>query len=769
MAKGPQLGPADIPRPGVRTAPGARAIPAFVEDARGSALQGFSRDMGVVAGIGLELHEKRKRAEDDVFADTFHLEYGKRAAEIEAEALNSPEAGDPRFATILDERLAKTEAEVIDQLVKSGKFSPSPEGIERAGSVSRDVRISSARRATLTAHNQRVSLLLSSAEENVQEIARSAAGSGNLSGGLERANAVADSVSGFLAPDKAKAFRDGVRATTITMVVEGHLARGEYDQAQAIIDRETGFAGEGAGEVARTIIDVAKEEGVDPAVALAIAQIESGLDPKADNQKSTASGIFQFTAGTAREFGLPADAGTATVEDQARGGMALISANAASLRRALGSEPTPAEVYLAHFLGSGDAIRVLRSDADTKLSEILTPQVIAANPHLKGMTAANVLAWAKRKMQQGMNAAGGALEGREIASNAAGLPLDSAITLSKRVASARGSQRAAYRTLMNDDEASIRASGQPLDVDFEQVRAALDEDEIDTWREKREDASAYYDAVSDMAEMPSDEIPGRVDVLEPRPSEVGFARAEKLHDQVEKEANRIVKLRNDDPALSVAELAEVKQAAEAFDQAKPAESWAALMKARLAAQSRIGIQEDLASVLTSDEAKRIAAPIRTASEDEWYSRFDQMVAGIEETFGDYADEALRQVVREFVKSEDKAFYASRIIRQIVDGQGVDQATVSALDEATETGAMEDAADTLSGQTDPIFQMLRGDPNFQAGQRIAIDELMGGGRTLHPVPDMTALQFLREFPESLPDFIAVYGEAQVPAEARNARR
>ena len=42
--------------------------------------------------------------------------------------------------------------------------------------------------------------------------------------------------------------------------------------------------------------------GVDPKLAVAIAEAESGLNPNAKNPASSASGIFQFIDGTAQSF-----------------------------------------------------------------------------------------------------------------------------------------------------------------------------------------------------------------------------------------------------------------------------------------------------------------------------------------------------------------------------------------------------------------------------------------------------------------------------------
>ena len=77
---------------------------------------------------------------------------------------------------------------------------------------------------------------------------------------------------------------------------------------------------------------------------------------------------------------------------------ALRQENVTSLQSA-GINPTPGAQYLAHFLGSGSASNVLKSNPNTPVSEIVSAEAIAANPSiLRGKTAGQVAAWADGKM-----------------------------------------------------------------------------------------------------------------------------------------------------------------------------------------------------------------------------------------------------------------------------------------------------------------------------------------------------------------------------------
>ncbi len=81
---------------------------------------------------------------------------------------------------------------------------------------------------------------------------------------------------------------------------------------------------------------------------------------------------------------------------------ALTKQNQLALVRA-GLDANPANTYLAHFLGAGDAIKVLVANPEELVSNIVGPKSIAANPNVftPGMTAADLVKWADTKMGGG--------------------------------------------------------------------------------------------------------------------------------------------------------------------------------------------------------------------------------------------------------------------------------------------------------------------------------------------------------------------------------
>lgn len=129
---------------------------------------------------------------------------------------------------------------------------------------------------------------------------------------------------------------------------------------------------------------------------------ESGGNLTAKNPRSTATGPYQFLEGTwnelARkypELGLTPDGRTDPAQNE-RAIRAFTAENARALESA-GIPTDPGNLYAAHFLGAGGARTVLTQPDTVPVDSLLSPQVVAANPFLKGMTVGQFRAWAAGK------------------------------------------------------------------------------------------------------------------------------------------------------------------------------------------------------------------------------------------------------------------------------------------------------------------------------------------------------------------------------------
>lgn len=143
-----------------------------------------------------------------------------------------------------------------------------------------------------------------------------------------------------------------------------------------------------------------------------IITIESAGNPFAKASTSSALGLFQFLdktwLGTVSKHKPEVYAGTPRAELLAmRTKPAFCIEMGARFtednQRAIGMDCTGGDLYLAHFLGVGDAKDFYRADPGTPADKLVSPQVIAANRSIfivngQMQNAGQIRAWAARKM-----------------------------------------------------------------------------------------------------------------------------------------------------------------------------------------------------------------------------------------------------------------------------------------------------------------------------------------------------------------------------------
>jgi hypothetical protein len=147
-----------------------------------------------------------------------------------------------------------------------------------------------------------------------------------------------------------------------------------------------------------------------------IIGVESGGKPNARNPKSSAYGAGQFINSTWLSLIKEtrpdiaqgrSDAELLELRGDPRLSRDMVAAYAqknGAYLKAAGVEPTPGNVYLAHFLGPDGAARVLQADPNKPVAEIVGPDAVRANPSiLGGKTAGTVAAWAGEKMGDNRN------------------------------------------------------------------------------------------------------------------------------------------------------------------------------------------------------------------------------------------------------------------------------------------------------------------------------------------------------------------------------
>lgn len=122
---------------------------------------------------------------------------------------------------------------------------------------------------------------------------------------------------------------------------------------------------------------------IDPAYMTRLALVENGGRVEGGSPLSSAQGPFQFLKGTAQQYGLsdPSDPNAST-DAAAR----FTADNRKAIANALGREPTPGELYLAHQQGAGGAIKLLQNP-DAAVESVIGAQAARNNAAAPGMTA----------------------------------------------------------------------------------------------------------------------------------------------------------------------------------------------------------------------------------------------------------------------------------------------------------------------------------------------------------------------------------------------
>lgn len=136
-------------------------------------------------------------------------------------------------------------------------------------------------------------------------------------------------------------------------------------------------------EVEDAIAKAAAQWGVPLDSMRAIAKLESGGNPLAQNPSSSAGGLYQFIDSTGKQYGLTnkydayasADAGARLMRD-----------NYNALSSTLGRAPTTGELYLAHQQGLGGAQKLL-SNPNSPAVNIVGRDAVALNAGSSDMSA----------------------------------------------------------------------------------------------------------------------------------------------------------------------------------------------------------------------------------------------------------------------------------------------------------------------------------------------------------------------------------------------
>jgi Mor family transcriptional regulator len=414
-----------------------------------NAQQMFARSVAQVAAGFEQLAVMRRGKQDELAVQKWEFNKGRATIEFntaESENPNPQKLEGKAYLDDVDSRYAKTLEDVTKVTEEELGYKIRGDAQDKVTALSLQGRVQTMEAAASTEHQRQVVQMFEGAKADAIASGQQVGTDGDIGAGIARGEQITARLEGVVSPEKYLAFKEVTKKDAYTQGVRHYLAKGDIATAEAIVSQLTGIAGPGSNEVTASIVDAMKAEGVDAAIGLAISHRETAgtfdpasktfIDPNTGRRASSASGLFHMTDATARSYLGAANAGDDPIENQAKAGAKLTADNIKGLQRALGTEPSAGDVYLAHVLGLGKAVRVIGSDPDTPLTDVLSAKEIRNSaPGLKNGTVGDMRDWSQDAMRTSAEAVTGAgiFVGKDIPPNWAGLPLDDAATLWKEV------------------------------------------------------------------------------------------------------------------------------------------------------------------------------------------------------------------------------------------------------------------------------------------------------------------------------------------------
>ncbi len=500
--------------------------------------------------------------------------------------------------------------------------------------------------------------------------------------------------------------------------INGLVRSGRFEEARTLSTQIAGTAPDGAppvdntgvkGQARTAIIQEANKQGIDPQLAVMTAHLESSLNPAAAaGGDQTSKGLFGMRKAERREMGLDENA---SVEQQAAAGVAFIKKNMEAMKAA-GIPVTPLTVYMTHFQGLGGAKKIMTAPADADLEETLDAarpgwknkagkgygEVVMDANNLDDMTVGEFRNKISKRVEGGMTAA--ALGG--LGWNERKNLVDSTETLitQKENDDKKDNREAIRKTagMIDDDLASVTATGKTIDSpDLTEANVAklLGQAKADEWLMKREQGRRLHAMTSDFESIPNDEINRRLGDLSPEGGKLGFANGQEMYAAAQKKAERVMKLREVDPAEAVRNDPQVKGAQEAYNPQKPSTA-RVLVEARYAAQERAGIPPAARSPITDREARQLAAGLEGGLPTQTRERLEGLINGLNETYGPHADAVLVSVMGTISKNKELSEMAAGMARKLARGQAPSASEGAVVDKVSDA---QTASQSISGMVD----------------------------------------------------------------------
>lgn len=514
----------------------------------------------------------------------------------------------------------------------------------------------------------------------------------------------------------------------------------------------------------------AQETGVPDHLLRTFAQIESSGNPKA--RTGSYKGLYQLSDSEFEKYG---GGDIYNADDNARAAAKKISAEAAEFERKYGREPSATDLYLIHQQGKGGYeahvsnpelpawMNMHSTGEGRQKGEAWAKQAIWGNipddvkeqfGSVEDVTSADFIKLWDRKIHRIGGTAG------DVSPRYAELtPLERAeftAKARKQEGSMLEGRREELKRALKDDEESIRRTGVSTNPDLQMAQKVLEPNQINRYVLNRRKAKMEFEAINDLPQLTEAEIVDRLAAVEPSPGEEDYDAKADVYDKALKKANTLRDQREKDPALSVAELADV-QVAEQGVRENPGdpEFVQALAAARIDAQAKVGIPEGLQSPITKQESRVLLSPTRGLEGDALYKSLEEVQGKLEEQYGPYARVAAAKAFEYDGRSKETAEELAGFVDGLFKGEKISASQIRRLEFLNETDL---ATRAFGGDFvgDPVRQYQGRPVGEDQGAPMSAGEagpaITGGMRK----PPQGAIDLLAGNPALAPQFNSKYG-------------
>lgn len=201
------------------------------------------------------------------------------------------------------------------------------------------------------------------------------------------------------------------------------------------------------------------------------------------------------------------------------------------------------------------------------------------------------------------------------------------------------------KKLVKTDINSMLATGKGVPgLNYNRVKARLGDVAAEQWKVGREDAEKIWWHTYDVDTLPEDRMQTQLRNLTPTPGSPDYDRQVRVFNAVKEKFDEKMTERRTDPAASVSGDPLVKDAETNFDKKDP-DSWGVIIDARLGAQTKAGIPEDLQAPITVKEGAELMAPLLRALPGEERGVLDTIVKDARSKFGSNWEQAFEFAIK----------------------------------------------------------------------------------------------------------------------------